>query len=405
MSEFDRRPDTESPDDPLDQLLSEAEWPQPDAETVNRLRRRWASLRAVHRGRERRRRLLYWLTASAALITLAATWWLWPPAPEESRPIAPVVPSPHVEQIAVDQNTDRSNTPDVPAPNVPDSERVDIDEPIMALSRPPTPYELLLIHSVERRSSIPPAETGPTLDTIIDEFLADPDADAAAVVASLKADHGTCEQKLLELIDDAPPPQQSRIIQLLQHVGSRRCVPKLLELSVSPAMHGDAMRALTVLADAETLAALASRETDSVSRQLLLTELLSRQDEQSLGAWLDLLMNGQTRDAALATLDENTMPPVRLLFDFMRGPDYSRRMAAAIVLGRLDDPDVTKSLIRLSQSNFNRQEALVGLLASRDKQAGRFLALATRDQTMVAAVYSAQLQLQSISQQQWRNLP
>ena len=34
MSDFHQIPDSEPPDDPLDQLLSEAEWPEPDAEAV-----------------------------------------------------------------------------------------------------------------------------------------------------------------------------------------------------------------------------------------------------------------------------------------------------------------------------------------------------------------------------------
>lgn len=402
MSDFHQSPDSKPPDDPLDQLLSEAEWDEPDADAVSRLRRQWWSLRATHRSRERRRRVLYWLTASAALILLvAATWWLWPPAPEKGVPIAPVGPDSRDEQLAHDG--DAAVTPGVPTPNAPEPQHMDVEKPVVAssgTSRPATPYELLLIRSVEHRSASPPAETGPTLDARIDAFLADPDADAPTLAASLKDDRAMCEQKLLARIDDAPVQQQLRIIQLLQHVGSRRCVPRLVALSKAPATRGDAIRALTVLGDVQTLAGLVIHETDRASRQVLLSELLSRQNEEALGAWLDLLMNGQTRDAALATLDEQTMPPVKLLFEIMRGPDYSRRMAAAVVLGRIDDPDITQVLIRLSQSNFNRQEALVGLLASRDQQAGRFLALASRDQTMVGAVYSAQLQLQSLSQ--WR---
>jgi hypothetical protein len=241
-------------------------------------------------------------------------------------------------------------------------------------------------------------ENEPSVEAPIETFVADPHADVATFVASLDVDHATCERKLLELIDDVPAQQQLRIIRVLEHVGSSASIPLLMELSRFEETQGDAVRALTVIADVETLAGLARGESNVESRQQFLAELLSRQHEEALAAYLDSLMDRRTRDSALAVLDEQTMPPVRLLFGFMRGPDYSRRMAAAIVLGRLDQPDVTEQLIRLTRSHFNRQEAFVGLLVSPDERAGRFLSIAHQDQTMIAAVTSAQLQLQHLSQ-------
>lgn len=412
MSEYEPQRDAESPDDPLDQLLSEAEWPEADAEAVNRLRQRWRSLRTVQRGRQRRRRLVFWLTASAAGVALVAGgWWLWRPAPEPGRAVAPVIPERPAERIAVDDGAEDPGVSDVRAPDSRDRDLVR-DKPVVASStssRPATPYELLLIRSIERRSSIPPAERPPTVESIIHEFLSDPNSDASEFAVSLAVDHATCEQKLLALIDDAPAHERTRIVQLLEHVGSRRSVPRLMELSRSSETHNDAVRALTVLADVETIAGLAIAETDEFRREMI-SELLSRQSDEALAAFLDLLADGRTREAALAVLDNRTMPPVERLFDFMRGSDYSRRWAAAVVLGRLDDPVITERLIRLAQGNVNRQEALAGLLASRDEQAGQFVSIAARDQTMIGAVYSARLQLQlmsqqTLSQQRWRNLP
>ena len=425
MSEFEKQPDSERPADPLDQLLNAAEWPEPDAEAddrllrhwsslqfdqllgeadwpdpdadaVNRLHRHWWSLRVTKGTGVSQTRFLVRVAAVAAVIVLAVgSWWLLRTDPAPGLPVAPVVPHPGPAQIADDADTGNRTTPD------PDTGDVADDEVVIAEStnsRPATPYELLLVRSVERRSQEPPVEAEPVVESPIEQFVANPDADTAAFVASLDVDRAAFEQELLEMIENVPAEQQSRIIHVLEYVASSASILPLIELSRSEETRRDAVRALTLLADVEVIAGLASSEFDEESRQQYLAELLSRQNEEALTAYLDLLMDRPTRNSALAVLDEETMPPVRLLFGFMRGPNYSRRMAAAIVLGRLDQPDVTEQLIRLTRSQFNRQEAFVGLLVSPDERAGRFLSIAHQDQTMIAAVTSAQLQLHHLSQ-------
>jgi HEAT repeat protein len=200
--------------------------------------------------------------------------------------------------------------------------------------------------------------------------------------------------QLLARLRSASVEEQRAITWLLSQLGSQRSVPALLDLSKSKEIHAAAVQALAFLADDVTLARLVRDEEEPALQRALAGKLLARSSPQSVALYLDLLSLPSTRPSAVAVLDELSHPPVDVLFAFLNSAEASRQLQAAIVLGRLDGPQITQRLIEQVQWHVNRQEALVALLASSGMEAHRFVTSARNDQTLFAAVNSAEFELQ-----------
>jgi hypothetical protein len=71
-------------------------------------------------------------------------------------------------------------------------------------------------------------------------------------------------------------------------------------------------------------------------------------------------------------------------------------MAAARVLGRLDQPVVSRQLIAMVVRGMYRQEAMIALLSSSETTARQFLAAVARDPTLSAVLWNAKRQFQSL---------
>ena len=65
------------------------------------------------------------------------------------------------------------------------------------------------------------------------------------------------------------------------------------------------------------------------------------------------------------------------------------RLAAARVLGRLNDPDVSRRLVQLVFASQAAREALVALSESREPYAARFISDAQQDLALTASVREA----------------
>jgi rRNA processing protein Krr1/Pno1 len=76
-------------------------------------------------------------------------------------------------------------------------------------------------------------------------------------------------------------------------------------------------------------------------------------------------------------------------------------MAAARVLGGLNEPEVSRRLIEMVLRGAYRQEALVALLSSSEDSARRFLENAEREVSLAATLWNAKRQFQNSSQ--WRS--
>jgi hypothetical protein len=152
------------------------------------------------------------------------------------------------------------------------------------------------------------------------------------------------------------------------------------------------------IADPQTLAQLAVSEPASSLRHELAAELLKRGDPSAVRSFLELIGNRVAREDALEALVESKKPPVEILFAFLESSLQRERLTAAVALGRLDGPVITRRLIQLARYDAMRQEALVALLASEGEGATRFLDLARQDAALLAAVDAARFQLQYVTQ-------
>jgi len=375
-----------TPPDPLDELLGRAEWPEPEPSAHDRMVSHWRMLRAfgMRRSPWRRRAVRAAMLVAAVVLIACGGWLVFRPggqqliAPiEDERPTERLVEhTPTVEPIeAEDANPQPTQTPN---------------------ARPANAYERLLVRSIERRRTLPPRVAPTTANERLQQYLA-----GHLELGQLTEDTGRSSPDLERLaitqISQSSPEEQHKLIALLREIGGPASVPAFVELSDAEATHDAAFDAILELADADTLLQLAYRHQDAEMRSRLCQELLARNEERAIAAFLQLVMDPAQRQIALEGLDTEATLPIDLLFRFMRSSDPSRRLAAAIVLGRIDRPEVTERLIAVARSQFNRQEALVALLVDRDRRAQEFLALAQRDQGFFAAVNSAHVQLQLIS--------
>jgi hypothetical protein len=141
---------------------------------------------------------------------------------------------------------------------------------------------------------------------------------------------------------------------------------------------------------------LAQEEQHSSLRQELLSMLLARGDPGSVQVFLDRVEDPHTSADALECLALVPDPPVEVLFQCLHGPLVVRRMAAARVLGRLDQPVVSRQLIAMVVRGMYRQEAMIALLSSSETTARQFLAAVARDPTLSAVLWNAKRQFQSL---------
>ncbi len=227
MTEHDPRQPSEA-DEPLDQLLHSARWPEPADDSLRRLRNEWRTLRTAVRPTVGRRRWLPRLIAVAAMIVLAAYvgWRLQSRPDQPDRRIAPVE-APHAPS---DNNATVTDL--VPATNGDHAAAVHLTG-----SRPATAYELLLVRVAERRRparQLPLSAPIDPVDAVIEGLLADPDVDVSVSAATLAADRELHETRLLGRLPSAGVKEQLAIVRLLAHIGSSRSVPALLVLAQSP---------------------------------------------------------------------------------------------------------------------------------------------------------------------------
>ncbi|HEX5442502.1 MAG TPA: hypothetical protein VFW87_01675 [Pirellulales bacterium] len=129
-------------------------------------------------------------------------------------------------------------------------------------------------------------------------------------------------------------------------------------------------------------------------------DLLRRADAQSISVYLAAVERGDR--AALAAATESKQPQLELLFGCLAGPVVERRVAAAVALGRVPQPEVTDQLCQYVLNGVCRQEALVGLLSRQDAAAAKFIEQARADRHLAAVVSAAQWQLDSLNSENRR---
>jgi RNA polymerase sigma factor (sigma-70 family) len=104
----------------------------------------------------------------------------------------------------------------------------------------------------------------------------------AKLVQPLLAERAECEQRLLERFRTLDDERASVAIELLGCVGSEVSVPFILQASINPATHAQAVRAPLKIADTRMLARLALNESDPDLRDEITAALRVLGDKQTL---------------------------------------------------------------------------------------------------------------------------
>ena len=332
----------------LDDLLATARWPEPSADSEQRLRDAW---QAISRREARGRRRFRYIAGCgiAAAVAVAAVL-----LPHRTPPRDPGRQS--ISQLPVRPAPARSNQP----PSVP--------------WRPATAWELALVQP-RRATATRPARAAVVarpdsliarVDAALDVIAAGSRSDVATVAAELTKDFAPdrIEQRLTPAVVGRPGARRTAALRLLARVATPRSAPLLASLAGNPADRPDAVAGLVRVGDVPTLAALANSAFDEGERRRLLAALLRRDPARSVPAYLAFLADPTTAPAALAALDDVPAPPVEVLFAALNDPRRGTRLAAARALGRIDGPFVTARLAAMVRANVNRPEALAALASS-----------------------------------------
>jgi hypothetical protein len=222
--------------DPLDRLLHSAQWPQPTGGLpidVRRIEKRTSWKRA-----------LIAVGATAAAVLLAV--------------------------LAIESARKMANWPSANGTNI-----VAGDDPKITL--PPREVRMRqILEQVRER----PAPEDVAIDHIIARRIADPDGNLEELVQPLMARQAVFERRMLARFSTFLGERETAAVELLGWLGSETSLPLLRHERYKPSAHVAAVRALIQLADDRMLARLERQEWDADLREEIAAELRSRNDRQ-----------------------------------------------------------------------------------------------------------------------------
>ncbi len=374
--------------DSLDEQIRVTLRAEPSRQQLARLEYFWRKQSRAEGRRRRVRRLA--AVAASLLVAGSVSVWLWWPGQahgplkthheERAAPASPelnqVAPSEH---IAV-----------VPSPSV---------EKSLSAGRPPTTYERFLF-TVQTRDSITSESPSlaDTVEEVVEQLAGDADADARQLAESSGLAKDDAERLLLRRLLRHGDDQKRAVVRLLAVCGTAHSVPHLLRLSRRETFHDEALAAVQQIVGVEQLAALAGQTTDRRVRAAILNRLLVANSEPALRGYLSLVHHDAVRAEALAAADAVGQPVLASLLDLLDDEDECVRLAAAVVLGHVNGPEVTHALIaRVTREPPSSTEAWMALLACRGPRAEAFLAHATRRPRLLGQVNLARVRWARIS--------
>jgi hypothetical protein len=181
-------------------------------------------------------------------------------------------------------------------------------------------------------------------------------------------------------------------VQLLAACGSARATPALLQAARREELRPDAVAALAQILGPERLAQAVPLTSDRRVRAALLDRLLTAESPVALRGYLLMASDRRLRADALAAAAACRHFPAEALLAELEDEDKSIRLAAALVLGHVDGPQVARSLIAIASRREGAPvEAWVALLACRDAAADRFLAQASLQPRWLGQVNNARV--------------
>jgi HEAT repeat protein len=395
--------------DPLDDLLQKASWPEARLEQLERLERGWK--------RTVRRRKIVPIASAAAVVLIPAIGVVGLLAIRDNgRPAEPHTTQQHtVEQRIAEQPQPTSAVvAHSPEPDRPQQVAVVPSQPAESpaqIAVEPTAYELALarIHRRQiaaiqgatkhatKQAPSPTVEPDPIAGAI-QRLINEPELQSQSIAQGLALKIPRAEAKLQRLLQTAASnpletpelraAKRHAALRLLGTLATRDSAPLLLAALRDKESPVEVVEAVARLCSIEQLSARARTEVIAERQSVWLAALLERGSPQAVDEFLNLVVHPATSAASLAAVSGVKHAPTDALFSVMHSPSIKMRIAAARVLGTLNDPAVSKRLIELALNSSTRSQALVGLMSSSDPVAKQFLAYARQDLSLAAAVRS-----------------
>ncbi len=360
--------DPHSPQDPLEDCLKHARWPQPTGLQRNRLEAQWSRL-ALERSRSRKR-FFRWAMAASMFLAVGlglAGWTLW-----NADDVQVVPRDPHISPPRMAEK-----------PVVPQKQKT----PPESLVRSATRYEKLVFAMAARQQRQAQVNRQPQpLVHALNRLFEEPDADAQKLCEPMQSQRAAYADLLLRHLGSWDENRQRAALKVLAEIGSYRAIPVLDRLGRDPEFAKRAWPVALRLAPARLLGNWA-RTVPVLKRKDVLQTLLQKQDDpQSLPEFLHLVAQPASRELALQTIKQEPKPPVEALFAFLKQGSKEQRHTAGLVLGTIATPDITRQLLALARQYGFPPEVMTGLLNSSDQEAARFVAIVRQNPQTQSAV-------------------
>ncbi len=409
--QFERSDDANDP--LLDRLLSEAEWPRPDAGAIRRLESFVTTALADSRtntapakrhsatpGRRDGLRSLMLATAITAAMVLAfvAGRWTTPDvaggaasADNGKRPadgsnaramrVETVQPELVPDQDAVLSRGMAAD--DVPYSQVPTA--MDQRENLQPKPDPLT----------EKRSRLTQRERmRQQLDSVLACLEEDSEIDPVCC-QSLMPRRAEFEFMLSEVIRSTTGQRQTAAVTAMGFVGTDGSVPMLLGSSATGDLRTAAIEAAKRCSSEQMLAGLVLQKGDASLRKEFLTELAHRSTPQAAQAWLYLVRTPASCELCLELVDELSPALIEALIAELDASLIDDRMAAILSLGRRADEQTLKRMTTLCQQFPGRWEPVAILMWNGSEPALKSLTAMQKDAERYAVLRTAAVQLES----------
>jgi hypothetical protein len=367
--------DTDMNPDNLDNLLREslrAEAPPRQLARLEQFCRRRS--RAERRGRRVR-----WAVALAATVLAAASLSIWLQRDESARQVA------RPDRVEPDPS-------ELPPPDAIAALPDDARSP--SAGRAPTAYERLVFAvcaneplAVERPS------VAERIDALLESVARDPDGDVGQRVDSCGVARADLERLLWPELTGPNDEHRHLAVRLLAVCGTPRSVSGLLQLSRQESFRDEALDAVRRIVGVAGLAGTARETPDRRVRAAILARLVRADSEEAARGFLALTADESLRDEALAAADAAGPSFVSALLDLLDDDDKAVRRAAALVIGHVNGPEITQSLIaRVTNDPGRSTETWMALLACRGERVKEFLVLAMSSPRMLGRVNCARVE-------------
>ncbi|MCI0334365.1 MAG: hypothetical protein L0228_14200 [Planctomycetes bacterium] len=373
---MNRNDSNEPSNDDLDRAICEALAVDADPRRVARLERFWL---VQSRRQLWRRRAWQIIPAAAAALLLVALFIVARRGDDSSQSAGTV------RRLALDvQSPVRDDT--VLADDS------DVRRDARSSGRAPTDYERFVF--LARTNALAASTTlVANVDGVIEQVKAHRDSEVADILQASGIESSDAAKVLLRRLRRSNDGDQVAILRLLAVCGTPQSVPAIVRAVQRSTNHDEVLSAIERIAGTEGLAQVAGSTTDSKLRSAVARRLLAIDSDAALLEYLSLVRNDATRTAALAAADEVPSLPIERLLALFDFEDKSVRMSAAMVLGHVNGPEVTRLLIaRVTEQPSDATEAWVALMACRGDLAEEFLTYASRRPQLLGHLNSARVQ-------------